>query len=600
MKLKNLFETVLTESINYDSIMQIVYDLYDSIIDIHKLYNIPYNKKAMETILFEIKELPRADLKINILLYTRAFLLFDILNHLVSNLPNRIVISEYVEDMKDLLNDPDILNSNNKMVQASINHARLSIKAAKMYEEYTRRVGLIYKPPIDLIDQINHYISLPVKKIQDYRVAPYENPKNYLKIFEQYEQEWKEEIGDDAQWIPFGNEKVVMDFGDGFAWYDLENASCDAEGGAMGHCGNAPSADDPNQTIYSLREKKNVNGDIFVRPVCTFILHKDIKMFGEMKGRGNDKPADRYHKYIVPLIMSNEIEGLLGGGYMPESNFKITDLPNWESLVQQKPKLMEINDYLDRFGIDSHVKSVFMQKLTMSNVTETDPPVIYVELNEVSGSFPSEVLNVINGDNYFDRYISYYDSGEHDVINALHSATTLEQDNILIQYANSFLDEEDLQYDLVDEVNDFHSAIELIMENDDEFIDDIRNFYISARESSLIKELESAVNDYLEEGPEESYFSVDFEDGGYFRFDSSDVFVNWVYYENRESYDVEFDLNGLVHEYFRNTRDGEIIEAISLDSTSWPDFDFDYDTPFDEDYFKSEVSEYIDIISRKI
>jgi len=34
-----------------------------------------------------------------------------------------------------------------------------------------------------------------------------------------------------------------------------------------------------------------------------------------MKGRGNDKPAPKYHPYVVELLRHHLIRGIKGGGY---------------------------------------------------------------------------------------------------------------------------------------------------------------------------------------------------------------------------------------------------------------------------------------------
>ena len=68
----------------------------------------------------------------------------------------------------------------------------------------------------------------------------------------------------------------------------------------------------------------NVDGDIYYKPHLTFIFNNGF--LGEMKGRANDKPADRYHDYIVALLKLPIVEGVIGGGYEPENNFELDDL----------------------------------------------------------------------------------------------------------------------------------------------------------------------------------------------------------------------------------------------------------------------------------
>jgi len=104
----------------------------------------------------------------------------------------------------------------------------------------------------------------------------------------------------------------------------------------MGHCGNTGSPSD-GETILSLR--KHVEGDLW-SPHLTFILDRD-GWLGEMKGRANDKPAERYHRMIIALLKNPKVVGIKGGGHAPEANFALDDLSYSEEkeLVAAKPGL---------------------------------------------------------------------------------------------------------------------------------------------------------------------------------------------------------------------------------------------------------------------
>jgi hypothetical protein len=69
----------------------------------------------------------------------------------------------------------------------------------------------------------------------------------------------------------------------------------------------------------------------------TFILQSG-EFLGEMKGRGNQKPQEKYHPYILSLLTHKEngkylIKDIEGGGYLPEKNFDIEDF-SYENLVK--------------------------------------------------------------------------------------------------------------------------------------------------------------------------------------------------------------------------------------------------------------------------
>jgi hypothetical protein len=127
------------------------------------------------------------------------------------------------------------------------------------------------------------------------------------------------------------------------------------EAEAMGHCGNVPSQR-PGDQILSLRRQVRRGDVIRWYPVATFILDDDGKL-GEMKGRGNDKPAAKYHPYIVDLLRHHLIQGIKGGGYMPENNFSMSDLDpqTREQVIADKPELKGLLGYYEEEGMTERV-----------------------------------------------------------------------------------------------------------------------------------------------------------------------------------------------------------------------------------------------------
>jgi len=138
----------------------------------------------------------------------------------------------------------------------------------------------------------------------------------------------------------YNNARKVIDFGNGFAWWDLGEEYCDEEGRAMGHCGNHSGMSHSDDHVFSLRKEVKRAGVRKSIPFVTFIIRDGI--IGEMKGRGNNKPEARYHKYIIPLIVSDEIKKIKGGGYLPGNNFSINDLTKEEQeyVFKKRPDLM--------------------------------------------------------------------------------------------------------------------------------------------------------------------------------------------------------------------------------------------------------------------
>ncbi len=135
--------------------------------------------------------------------------------------------------------------------------------------------------------------------------------------------------------------EIFLDLGNGWAWFDLNTASCDQESKAMGHCGNSAGKDTDN--VLSLRSKSD-EGDFAYRPSLTFILHED-GMLGEMKARNNQKPDKKYNSAIIALLMDRRIKGIVGGGYKPENNFSLDQLSD-----EERQAIWKVNPYMRDLG----------------------------------------------------------------------------------------------------------------------------------------------------------------------------------------------------------------------------------------------------------
>lgn len=177
-----------------------------------------------------------------------------------------------------------------------------------------------------LLNALVHFSGVPYPPIQNFNpledVEKYENPIDHLN---ELQREWIEEKGGKSIKAK-GDEKMILDLGK-FKWFDLGRGACEDEANSMGHCGNAPSERE-GDTILSLRRVEKKGDETHHTPVLTFISNNGV--LGEMKGRANEKPAKRYHKYIVELLKSPHVKGLAGGGYEQENNFDPSDLTEKE------------------------------------------------------------------------------------------------------------------------------------------------------------------------------------------------------------------------------------------------------------------------------
>jgi hypothetical protein len=196
---------------------------------------------------------------------------------------------------------------------------------------------------IDIIyESLRHYLSLNISKINDYEFKE-QSPNTILKAFEEYEKVWKENAGIGA--VPESGKRIVS-FPDGSSWFNLGVESCSVEGKAMGHCGNAGNPQ-PGDNVLSFRTP--AKGGSWV-PHLTFILQKS-GYISEMKGRGNEKPNEKYYPVIIKLLENKVVKGIKGGGYLPEHNFSVLDLPEKDrlALLKKKPTLLSLHECFEEY-----------------------------------------------------------------------------------------------------------------------------------------------------------------------------------------------------------------------------------------------------------
>lgn len=263
------------------------------------------------------------------------------------------------------------------------------VKIQKIISDYDRKVGFPYEKEaigaISIVNHLSHFLSLPIPEIQNYQFR--NQPAHViLDEFEALEQEWKKTVS--SMFIDNDSE-ILIDFKDGWFWVNTKEASCSKEADAMGHCGNSPRSHTDDQ-LLSLRKGKEIGGDRYWEPHLTFILN-DNGQLTEMKGKGNDKPSDRYHPMIIKLLLHPIVQGIVGGGYLPENNFSISDLSDDQAraLVTQKPALansslmLEMNDHqiteeiaakvieeLDTLGDSTTMGYLSIDKVTDNNGDE--------------------------------------------------------------------------------------------------------------------------------------------------------------------------------------------------------------------------------------
>lgn len=225
-------------------------------------------------------------------------------------------------------------------------------------------------------NKLHHFMSYVDRQSNNYikgmedLVWQWQSPEYLIEQMTQIEEEWKETREQELSHAEdsYSNATKIIDFGDGYAWWNLGVQFCDAEGASMGHCGNNSYMKKDGDTLVSLRQEVTRGGERFHIPALTFILNNG--WLGEMKGRGNEKPAPRYHPYIVALLKTDHIEGIRGGGYMPENNFSVYDLnqEQRDDLIAAKPSLEPLIDKFKRLGAVPEVIEMAQNEASNANL----------------------------------------------------------------------------------------------------------------------------------------------------------------------------------------------------------------------------------------
>lgn len=226
-------------------------------------------------------------------------------------------------------------------------------EAWRLYEQYLKTVPDNARFLTSLSETeglLKHYMDLNIPAINAVQFER-QSRKELWEQLEALEEEWRDKL---IGKIAYREEPVLLEFPDGMKWVHLQRSGCKDEAAGMGHCGNG--AGSSGQTILSLRRIKREGPETFWEPFLTFILNRDGTL-GEMKGRGNSKPASRYHSYIVELLKQSLIKGIRGGGYKPENNFDLTDLTEAQraEIATANPYFLPIPEQFDEVGMHPYL-----------------------------------------------------------------------------------------------------------------------------------------------------------------------------------------------------------------------------------------------------
>jgi hypothetical protein len=181
---------------------------------------------------------------------------------------------------------------------------------------------------------ISHFYGYNYAPIENYRFGK-NTVSDVIDALAKFEDEWKKKNETERGVEPQEGDHRLLEFGGGYAWWFVNRAYCSDEGRSGKHCGNVVGKTNQDQRILSFRNGNN-------QVLLTFILEPDGSL-GEMKAKNNQKPAEKYHPYIVKLLELNMIKGISSGGYAPHMNFSMFDLSEQqlEYFLHNKPILLE-------------------------------------------------------------------------------------------------------------------------------------------------------------------------------------------------------------------------------------------------------------------
>lgn len=350
----------------------------------------------------------------------------------------------------------------------------------------------------------NHFMGIEYSKIQNY-VWGNKPFKEIVHDLNELEEEYKAKIS--GMLTMSEGDEIILKLDNGFCWMMLDRGYCRNEADAMGHCGNVGAR--PGDRILSLRKfEDEIDGQQFYSVYLTFILQKDGKL-GEMKGRANEKPAERYHGAIIALLKLPIIKGIRGGGYAPGNNFSLSDLTDEQrdALLDQKPELGGLHFQFQKFGNTPELRETLLSAIN-EHVAYVKPEMneerIVLHKWEGVAKMVSDLTeddftrDMANGDSYqyFEHDMSWI--GESEVEN-LFDELSLQRQIRIAQYVQGLVEENEDEDDIENfDQTQTSEVIEKLKEYDEDTYDQFRNAVASGNEAGAEGEAYTALLDAID------------------------------------------------------------------------------------------------------
>ena len=526
--------------------------------------------------------------------------------------------ARYLELFKDPYFDETQMPRAKRIIQYTIDHLKNPNAIVWILKYYRNNMlespeedARIYMRTKAMIETLSHYENLGIREIDTFNW-----PKNatYNEIIDHFDALEKKWLGDRKEWIDITDElrngsiENILDVGDNFAWYNLDRRYCNAEGDAMGHCGNSGSPSS-NDTVLSLRKTQKRGNRIFARPSLTFIYDTSNGALGEMKGRANEKPKAVYHPYIMKLLFHKVntssktdeteymVKHVVGGGYKPENNFQISDLSPAlkKQLYDVRPELKNLKQIREELNDDAAFYQVVESRLS-SQFPDNNVQVVPSKWNAGAANLHfhnvwedwESLFRMINVPKNLEQYADYVggndfldfytmDVDNDDMVRLLARAID-DDDTIEKIIANHIRENYDEDFDIFD--HNAQEVFEILFRENDEMIDALRSAVVAGYDSGGYNQM----LEYFKDGITE--LELNLED---------DIIVS-IYFENPESW-MGSEIGAVMNLNYLLNNSGvlatDVFERIdSVDGDmELPYYGFDkYDRDAALDYFKSNLN----------
>ena len=218
----------------------------------------------------------------------------------------------------------------------------------KIYEQikdwHTEDFQFSYEHYVDF-ERLAHYTSLPYPEIAAYQP---DMKKSWIMtsgqlftIEEAYKKKGKAVTFYKKSQLDWG--RTIVKFNDDYFWERLLKSHSSKEATALDLCGRSGR----NWDLISFRKYHPM-----VDKYTVHLLAEYSEAYGfinELKGFQNQKPDEKFHKYIVGLLLHDSVTYYVGKGYEAEDNFQPEDLSKelYDALIAKKPYIFNFKKWLE-------------------------------------------------------------------------------------------------------------------------------------------------------------------------------------------------------------------------------------------------------------